>query len=218
MPRTPETLCWTRQPVFFSSSRKNPWSGPSDPAISFQWVSAERFPEFSPATLRGAETPRFPVSHLPILGHLFTHRPTDCFAIVHAPSPQEHRLKCSFPSFARFPLWMWMCRVVLVPFAVGDGETQCLKMHSGEAQHASSLRSQAVTAPCGFTPRAGRKGLSSSKPRGLTRLIRTVLCCLSRRRGVEIGRFSPYAASRSRTRDKFKGGLPCRYQYIQTFG
>jgi hypothetical protein len=31
-----------------------------------------------------------------------------------------------------------------------DGETQCLKIHSGEARDGSSLRSQAVTPRCGL--------------------------------------------------------------------
>ena len=48
----------------------------------------------------------------------------------------------------------------------GDGETQCLKVHSGEAPDGSSLRSQAVIARCGFTTRLNRNGLSSFSTRG----------------------------------------------------
>ena len=37
--------------------------------------------------------------------------------------------------------------------AAGDGETQCLKVRSDEVWDGPSLRSQAATAPCGFTHR-----------------------------------------------------------------
>ena len=45
----------------------------------------------------------------------------------------------------------------------GDGETQCLKVHSGEAPDGPSLRSQAVIARCGFTTRLNRNGYPASQ-------------------------------------------------------
>jgi hypothetical protein len=65
-------------------------------------------------------------------------RPTDCFAI-------------DYPGRALFP--------------GGDGETQCSKIDSGKTPDRSSLRSQGVTPPCGFTPRVSSNGLSTSAPK-----------------------------------------------------
>jgi hypothetical protein len=67
----------------------------------------------------------------PTLGDLLPpSRPTDCFAIV-------------YPGRALFP--------------GGDGETQCSKIHSGEARDGSSLRSQAAIGPA-VSPSLEQKG------------------------------------------------------------